>query len=195
MCACECCNGVLSSVQDGRSPLYVASEFGHTEVVDILLKNGACTNLATKVLRLVCSKRYCIFLSLAQLTTHLTCRVSFGCGCSCVCQRVSRNGSNTACTLQSLHQRFMSFGTAFFFYLLVCSCTILHLNEDVFCKFPWDASKQISNHCSLHYMWKLVWEHHLWSRSHTKMSWGKQITSLLHVYDCLTDVGSINVTA
>lgn len=109
MCACECCNGVLSSVQDGRSPLYVASEFGHAEVVDILLKNGACTNLATKVLRLVCSMRYCIFLPLAQLTTHLTCRVSFGCGCSCVCQRVSRNGSNTACTLQSLHQRFMSF--------------------------------------------------------------------------------------
>lgn len=36
-------------MQNGLSPLYVASENGNNEVVDILLHNGADPNLATKV--------------------------------------------------------------------------------------------------------------------------------------------------
>lgn len=37
------------SLQDGLSPLYAASHEDHIEVVNILLKNGADPNLATKV--------------------------------------------------------------------------------------------------------------------------------------------------
>ena len=33
--------------QDGASPVYVASENGHTEVVDLLVQAGADINLAT----------------------------------------------------------------------------------------------------------------------------------------------------
>lgn len=37
---------VLSSIaQKGVSPLYAASQSGHTEVVDILLKSGADPNM------------------------------------------------------------------------------------------------------------------------------------------------------
>ena len=42
-----------STTQSGISPIYVASMFGNTEVVDTLLKYGADPNLATKVWRLV----------------------------------------------------------------------------------------------------------------------------------------------
>ena len=35
--------------QDGLSPLYVASQYGRTEVVDVLLNAGAGVNQATKV--------------------------------------------------------------------------------------------------------------------------------------------------
>ena len=37
------------TVQDGLSPLYVASCNGHTEVVDVLVKAGADVHQATKV--------------------------------------------------------------------------------------------------------------------------------------------------
>ena len=43
---------ISSHSQVGISPLYVASEFGHTEVVDALLKNGADPNQAATVMRL-----------------------------------------------------------------------------------------------------------------------------------------------
>ena len=36
-------------LQNGGSPLYVASQEGHTEIVNTLLKNGADPNQATKV--------------------------------------------------------------------------------------------------------------------------------------------------
>ena len=42
-------------IQNGVSVLYSASERGHTEVVDALLKSGADPNLATMVWGLVCS--------------------------------------------------------------------------------------------------------------------------------------------
>ena len=37
------------SVQDDISPLYVASQEGHTDVVDILLRSGADVHQTTKV--------------------------------------------------------------------------------------------------------------------------------------------------
>ena len=36
-------------VQDGTTPLYVASQNGHTNVVDVLLRHGADPNLAKHV--------------------------------------------------------------------------------------------------------------------------------------------------
>ena len=42
------------SIQNGCTPLYVASEYGHTEVADLLMKNGAKVNQATTVWRLLC---------------------------------------------------------------------------------------------------------------------------------------------
>ena len=39
------------TLQEGGSPLYVASREGHCDVVDILLKNGANVDLADKVWR------------------------------------------------------------------------------------------------------------------------------------------------
>ena len=58
------------TAQDGISPLYVASQFGHTEVVDVLLNAGADVHQATtKVhnpqcmyvyyMSLCCVKKYC----------------------------------------------------------------------------------------------------------------------------------------
>ena len=40
----------LISVQDGFSPLFAASQYGHNLVVDILLKNGANVDQAGKVI-------------------------------------------------------------------------------------------------------------------------------------------------
>ena len=40
---------LISSLQDGISPIYAASHEDHTEVVDILLKNEADPDLGTKV--------------------------------------------------------------------------------------------------------------------------------------------------
>ena len=40
------------TVQDGISPLYAASQFGHTDVVDLLLKAGADVHQMAKVLPL-----------------------------------------------------------------------------------------------------------------------------------------------
>ena len=37
------------SLQYGRTPLHVAAENGHTDVVDILLKHGADVNTQDKV--------------------------------------------------------------------------------------------------------------------------------------------------
>ena len=45
------------TVQDGFSPLYVASEYGHKVIVDILLNNKADPNLTTTVRRrVVCTQ-------------------------------------------------------------------------------------------------------------------------------------------
>ena len=46
---------VSSTVQDGLSPLYAASEMGHSQIVDILLLKGADPNLTCTVCVLVWS--------------------------------------------------------------------------------------------------------------------------------------------
>ena len=38
-----------STIQDGDTPLYYASQEGHTSIVEVLLRNGANPNLATTV--------------------------------------------------------------------------------------------------------------------------------------------------
>ena len=40
---------ILFTVQDGTSPLYAASQEGHSEAVEMLLRSGADPNLAAKV--------------------------------------------------------------------------------------------------------------------------------------------------
>ncbi len=37
------------SIQDGFSPLHVASQFGHAEITDLLMKGGANQHTLTKV--------------------------------------------------------------------------------------------------------------------------------------------------
>ena len=67
MYACVHVHSIISStVQIGATPLYAASQEGHTEVVDTLLKSGADPNLATTVWGLVCSFHllhvYCVLV-------------------------------------------------------------------------------------------------------------------------------------
>ena len=48
-----------STLQDGFTPLYVASDKGHTSIVDVLLRNGADPNLAVTVsILVVCCQNY-----------------------------------------------------------------------------------------------------------------------------------------
>ena len=48
-----------STLQDGYTPLYVASQNGHTSIVDVLLRNGADPNLALTVsILVVCCQNY-----------------------------------------------------------------------------------------------------------------------------------------
>ena len=58
---------VSFTVQDGASPLYAASQEGHTDVVDILVKAGANVNQANTVV--------CLF-ELAVHNTHADMYVS-----------------------------------------------------------------------------------------------------------------------
>jgi len=65
--ACVDVHSIISStVQNGATPLYSASQEGHTEVVDTLLKSGADPNLACTVWGLVCSFHllhvYCVLV-------------------------------------------------------------------------------------------------------------------------------------
>ena len=67
---------IFFTVQDGASPLYVASQEGHTEAVEMLLRSGADPNLAATVWGMVCSFHhlhvYCVVMSLhlTELKTH-----------------------------------------------------------------------------------------------------------------------------
>ena len=42
----------ILTVQDGRSPLFMPSKYGHTDIVDLLLKAGADVHQTDKVLPL-----------------------------------------------------------------------------------------------------------------------------------------------
>ena len=39
----------LFSLQDGTTPLFIASQQGHSDVVNILIRNGADVNMAKEV--------------------------------------------------------------------------------------------------------------------------------------------------
>ena len=65
------------TVQDGLSPVYVASECGHTDVVDVLVKAGAdvnqpCTKVhMSVVLKKVLLCNHPLFVSLLKCTFYL----------------------------------------------------------------------------------------------------------------------------
>ena len=40
---------LIPATQDGETPLYIASQNGHSDVVNMLIKNGADINLTFKV--------------------------------------------------------------------------------------------------------------------------------------------------
>ena len=42
---------IIPLTQDGATPLYIASEKGHRDIVNILIRNGADINLARNVWR------------------------------------------------------------------------------------------------------------------------------------------------
>ena len=48
-CAACNCMYIIMCLQSGASPLFIASQEGHCDVVDILLKNGASINQAMQV--------------------------------------------------------------------------------------------------------------------------------------------------
>ena len=52
--------------QDGTSPLVLASQNGHSDVVNILIRNGADINLANKVWRLYHTLIHCNYSRLPQ---------------------------------------------------------------------------------------------------------------------------------
>lgn len=60
---------MVTTLQDGRTPLHLASERGHTSVVEVLIGAQADINLLDKVLRIFvnvcigdCSARYAVFI-------------------------------------------------------------------------------------------------------------------------------------
>ena len=58
----------FSALQDGGTPLYMASQEGHVSIVDILLRNGADPNLAETVSMEVVCYRYpsCVLYMYSQ---------------------------------------------------------------------------------------------------------------------------------
>ena len=44
------CSSLIPLTQDGATPLYIASEKGHSDTVNTLIRNGANINQSTKVL-------------------------------------------------------------------------------------------------------------------------------------------------
>ena len=49
------------TLQDGVSPVYVASQEGHTDVVDVLVKAGAdVSQITTKVCQWCLKRYYCL---------------------------------------------------------------------------------------------------------------------------------------
>ena len=59
------------ALQDGLTSLFIASQEGHTEVVDTLLKKGANPNLACTVWKVVCTFSLCILGYCSALRMHI----------------------------------------------------------------------------------------------------------------------------
>lgn len=77
------CIHFSSGLQDGLTSLFIASQEGHTEVVDTLLKNGADPNLACTVWKLMCP--VCLHLghcsTLKMHNVFVTGMYDVGCTC------------------------------------------------------------------------------------------------------------------
>lgn len=68
---------IVFAIQNGISPLYVASQEGHTDIVDLLLKAGADTHQAEMVLHATC-----IYIHVVH--THLIYIIMSSCVCDTI---------------------------------------------------------------------------------------------------------------
>ena len=62
----------ISVIQDGATPLYVASQFGHTDVVDTLIRAGVSVNQACMVWRLLYYND-CMWCELSFAVLRISC--------------------------------------------------------------------------------------------------------------------------
>ena len=73
-------------IQDGRTSLFMASQNGHQDVVQLLIKHDADVNHAMEVCMCVCMFSFlcgwCVWLA----CVISVCCVSFVCVCVCLCK-------------------------------------------------------------------------------------------------------------
>ena len=60
---------IVPLTQTGATPLFIASQKGHTDIVNILIRNGACVNMAKKV-RIILSVRTALSLITSGVSLH-----------------------------------------------------------------------------------------------------------------------------
>ena len=66
---CYMFTGLYTPLQNGASPLYIASQEGHSEVVNVLVKNGADINQPMNVGRgLTLVHSFCMFITYSSHT-------------------------------------------------------------------------------------------------------------------------------
>ena len=107
-----CCI-LLFALQNGCTPLYVASQEGHTEIVDILLKSGADPNLACTVRVQACDS-----ISIASVytpTSHITKKAVRTCYCILVYRIAFTAMCKFSCKFRTQLQRAHSTSTNFSF--------------------------------------------------------------------------------
>ena len=116
-------NILSSTAQDGISPLYIASQNGHTQTVELLLREGADPNLTDKVCGLVWSLYllHVLLINPRRACARVTVLVLSVCLCVCVCFPYSGTSRNQAYKQQ--YQRLqrdtgMKYKKGFFFKTL-----------------------------------------------------------------------------
>ena len=65
-------HAIIPLTQDGTTPLFIASEHGHRDVVNILMQNGADINLARNVWRYNVPYTHTVLLYIEGSATRLT---------------------------------------------------------------------------------------------------------------------------
>ena len=63
-------NVIIPLKQTGATPLFIASQNGHSDVVNILKTNGACVNKATNVRKIFSSAPIQVFNSTCYSSFH-----------------------------------------------------------------------------------------------------------------------------